>query len=1125
MRLNAKNKKFTEFFEALRQSKTWLVMRITVLFLFLAISMATAKSYSQRISLKLKNTKMETVLSQIEKQSGYSFIYERNTLKNIGRIDVSLQNTTLTDAMSLILKDQPLDYSISNKFIVISPKTVMANAQLPSAANLMYIKITGVVKDTAGVAIPGVSVLNKRTRKVVSTDGSGNFSLDANPGDVLSFSFIGFARQEYVLGEQNHINIILKEEGNVLEQVVVTAMGIKKSTKALTYNVQEIKSEELTRVPDASFINSLSGKVAGITINSSASGIGGSTRVVMRGDKSIFGNNNALYVLDGIPLPNLFSKSSTNPKGVYGGGDSGDGISSLNPEDFVSVSVLTGAASAALYGSQAANGVILITTKKGSTEKTRVSFSNSSNFYRPFVMPEFQNTYGTSSPGTFDSWGAKLGEPTKFDPADFFQTGHNVSNSISLSTGTEKNQTYFSAASANARGIIPNNTFDRYNLTLHNTTSFLDDRLTVDLNLMYMKMQNQNMISQGQYFNPIVPLYLFPRGDDIEKYKAFERYNPERNFKTQFWPYGDMGIAMQNPYWITNRDANTNDKDRYMLGASVNYKVLDWLSASARVRMDNTTNVNEIKNHASTLPLLASNSNNGSYLNANERTKQTYADFLLSANKTFSNFGLNVNAGASLTNTRYDLTGNSIDGNGGGLAVVPNLFNLNNVLPSQGLQEGYYDQSQAIYGNAQLNYKSRIFLDFTARNEWSSALANTNKLSFFYPSVGLSAIISDMVKMPENIISFLKIRGSYSEVGNTLPRFITRESYPVSPSGITLNSNLALTDLKPERTKASEVGINAKFLNNAISLDVTLYSSNTLNQLFTFKAPDGSGVANYYVNAGKVNNRGIEAALGYSGNIGQLKWNSTATFTLNRNKVKELVENYINPITGVPFTNNRFDMGGTGSYRSFIEKGGSFGDIYVNKLAVDHHGYILLSSGALAIDNNNLLKAGNANPRYNIGFRNSFSYKNFNLAFLIDSRIGGVGVSATQALMDGYGTSKASADARDNGGAIVNGFPMDAKKYYETVGLGNGVLSQYVYSATNVRLREASLGYTIPAKVFGNKLQDVTVSLIGRNLFMFYNKAPFDPESTASTGTYFQGIDYFMLPSLRSIGFSVKVNL
>ncbi len=1099
------------------------VMKIIIIILTMFLLQVSAASKAQ-ISLNEQKTSLADILTKIKKQTGTIFLYNSYSLKNSKPVTVRLNNVSLAEALNSCFQNQPLSYKIEDNVVII---VVKKNPELTEGLSEALMKITGVVRDTAGVVIPGVSVLNKKTGKVSATDGSGTFSIEADAGDVLVFSFIGFIKQELTVGKQTKLTIVLREESSVLEQVVVTALGIKKSTKALTYNVQEVKSDELTKVPDASFVNALSGKVAGITINSSASGIGGSTRVVMRGDKSVQGNNNALYVLDGIPLPNLFSKNSTNPKGVYGGGDSGDGISSINPEDIVSVSVLTGAASAALYGSQAANGVILVTTKKGTAAKTQVSFSNSTNFYRPFVMPQVQNTYGTSSPGTFDSWGAKMSEPGNYDPADFFRTGNNVSNSISLSTGTEKNQTYFSAAAVNANGIVPNNTFNRYNLTLHNSSSYLDDKLSLDLNMMYIKMENQNMISQGQYLNPIVPLYLFPRGDDIEKYKIYERFNPNRNFKTQFWPYGDLGIAMQNPYWTVNRDFNTNNKDRYMLGAALKYKLMPWLDVAARVRLDNTANLNEIKNYASTLPLLAANSENGSYLNANEKTKQTYADFLATANKTFNDIGLIGLLGASLTNTRYDLTGNAVDGNGAPLSTVPNLFNLNNTKPVPALQDAYYDQSQAIYASAQLSYKSRIYLDLTARNEWSSALANTNKLSFFYPSVGLSAIVSDMVSLPQNAISFLKVRGSYSEVGNTIPRFLSTESYPVGPAGINPNSNLPLTDLKPERTKSIEAGINARFLKNKINLDVTLYYSNTFNQLFKYKAPDGSGYDFFSVNAGKVNNKGIEAALGYDGNLGSVKWNATATFTLNRNKIVELVQNKVNPVDGSPLNTDHFDQGGIGSYRSYIDKGGSFGDIYVNKLAVDAHGYILVdpTTGALTIDNNNLIKAGNSNPRYLIGFRNNFSYKNFNVGFLVDCRLGGVAVSATQALMDGYGSSKASADARDNGGVIVNGNKVDAQRYYQTVGLGTGVLSQYVYKATNARLREASIGYTIPAKIFNNKLQNLTISAIGRNLFMFYNKAPFDPESTASTGTYFQGIDYFMLPSLRSFGLSLKVNL
>ncbi|MDR2281907.1 MAG: TonB-dependent receptor plug domain-containing protein, partial [Sphingobacterium sp.] len=534
-------------------------MKFSIFILLVGIFIPTAKGFSQRINLHVKQKKIERVFRQIEQASGYSFFYDKDLIKGAPLIDLSLENTPIAKALDIVLQNTGLSYTIHNKYIVIaSTGKINTEEKQPT-------QISGTIVDTADRPIPAVSILNKRNKKTSKSNEAGQFSIEAMPNDVLLFSFVGFQRQEIQLTNLIPLKVVLKTETGVLDQVVVTALGIKKSSRALSYNIQELKKEELTTVPDASLVNSLSGKVAGVTINASASGIGGSTRVVMRGDKSIFGNNNALYVLDGMPLPNLFSKNSITPNGIYGGRDGGDGISNLNPEDFESVSVLTGAASAALYGSQAANGVILLTTKKGNKERTNIGISNSSTFFSPFVMPEFQNTYGTSTPGAFDSWGSKLSTPSSFNVKDFFETGSNISNTISLSTGSEKNQTYLSIASLNGRGIIPKNKMDRYNITLNNSTSFLDNKLSLDLNLMFVKLKNQNMISQGQYFNPIVPLYLFPRGDDIEKYKVYERYNPERNFKTQFWPYGPLGLSMQNPYWTTNRNFNNNDRERYVM--------------------------------------------------------------------------------------------------------------------------------------------------------------------------------------------------------------------------------------------------------------------------------------------------------------------------------------------------------------------------------------------------------------------------------------------------------------------------------------------------------------------------------------------------------------------------------
>ncbi|MGJ1434038.1 SusC/RagA family TonB-linked outer membrane protein [Sphingobacterium spiritivorum] len=1122
----AKTNKSARLFGQKKLSPTWLIMKLSAILLFAVFSMSAARGYSQKINLDLRKSRIETIFKQIEKESGYSFIYEKTMFKDAPPINLSLANKTIEEVLEAITAVYPFEYTIRNKFVVISER----KSKAPPVENLQQMMIRGSVQDSSGTNLSGVSVFNKQTKRGSSTLENGTFSIEASKGDVLVFSFVGFTKREVTVNSSEQLHIILQADNNILDQVVVTALGIKRSAKSLSYNVQDVKAEEVMRVPDASFVNSLSGKVAGVTINSSASGIGGSTRVVMRGEKSLNpnGNNNALYVLDGIPLPNLFSSSSVSSNGVYGGKDGGDGISDINPEDIESISVLTGASSAALYGGMAANGAILVNTKSGNKERLKINLSSTSSFYNTFVLPDFQNTYGTSSPGSFDSWGTKLGTASKNNPKDFFQTGTNLLNSVSMSTGGNKSQTYFSAGSNNANGIISNNKYNRYNITLRHKTE-ITDRISLDATAMYIQAKNQNMLSQGQYLNPLVPVYLFPRGADIESFKVYERYDPDRNFKTQFWPdsYGTQQMAMQNPFWTINRDFNTVAKERYILGLELNYKPLDWLSLKGRVRYDNTSNQNEVKNYASTIPLLAANSNNGSYLDLTVKNKYTYADVLSTIDKTFDQVGLLATVGASILEQRSVRSGNSLGGNGAALSKVPNLFTSSNTIPEQlpGSQPDI-TQTQSVFATAQVDYRKKVFLTLSGRNEWSSQLATIGKApSLFYPSAGLSAVLSDMISLPKAAISYLKIRGSYSEVGNPPLLFMTMPPYDVTVSGPNLSRNLPF-DLKPERTKSYEAGFNSSFLNGTIQFDVTLYKANTYNQIFSFGAPGGSGFQSYFLNAGNVSNKGIEALLGYNGKIGNVKYNSAVVFTLNRNKIVELAENAINPFTGLKLGGqDTMYMAGVGSASSAAVSGGVIGDIYVNKLATDPDGYILINGATGSVvqaDNRNLIYAGNPSARYKIGFRNGVSYKNFNLNFLIDWRIGGRVVSATQALMDGYGTSKASADARDNGGVIINGYNVDAYSYYQVVGRGTGVLSQYVYSATNARLREASLSYTLPNSLFKGAIRDLTLSVIGRNLFMFYNKAPFDPELTASTGTYFQGIDYFMPPSQRSFGFSIR---
>ncbi len=447
---------------------------------------------------------------------------------------------------------------------------------------------TGVVFDEAGDPLIGVSVSIEGKGAVGVTDLDGRFSVKAKPGQTLKFTYVGLAPETVkVPADGQPVTVVLKEDSKQLSEVVVTALGIKRATKSLTYNVQEVKASELTTVKDANFVNSLAGKVAGLNINASSSGPGASAKVVLRGSKSLSGNNNALYVIDGIPMPNL--SDLDQPEDNFSGmGQSGDGASMINPEDIESMSVLSGAAASALYGSQASNGVILITTKKGNTNGLRVTYSNSTQFYRAMATPEFQNTYGAAQ-GEFASWGEKLNTPSDYDPVDFFQTGYNETNAVTVSTGNEKSQTFLSLAATNAEGIVKNNTLDRYNFTVRNSTQLLKNKLRLDVSASYMNVREQNMVAQGQYMNPIVATYLMSPGYGLDPYKNYERYDASRGFKVQYWPWGNQGLGMQNPYWVTNRDKFVNHKNRYMITAGLywdNVLGVKGLDLSGRAKVD-----------------------------------------------------------------------------------------------------------------------------------------------------------------------------------------------------------------------------------------------------------------------------------------------------------------------------------------------------------------------------------------------------------------------------------------------------------------------------------------------------------------------------------------------------------
>ena len=1062
-----------------------------------------------RSGVHLTRTTVDEVMNYIEEHSDYTFLYNDKTVDRTRRVSVDNAAGDIRAILDAVFAGTDVRYDIRDNQIILSEKRPQKQAGRDDM-------IAGRVTDQNGVPLAGVSILVKGSARGTTTDVSGRFVLRIEPGDVLVASYLGYESVEVAADSRTGVEIRMQESSKALDAVVVTALGIKRSEKALSYNVQGVQGEDMNIVKDANFMNSLAGKVAGVSINASAGGVGGATRVVMRGTKSISGNNNALYVIDGVPILNVTGGSVDSEYGLAGG----EGISDINPEDIESVNVLTGPSAAALYGSAAANGVVLINTRKGSAGKPKITVSNNTTFSNPFMMPEFQNTYGNKI-GIYASWGEKLAKPSSFDPADFFNTGALVQNNVSLSTGNDRHQTYISAGTTNGMGILPNHEYSRYNFTFRSVTKLWRDRLTLDYGGSYIIQRNQNMSAQGKYFNPLTAVYTFPRGEDFSTVQAYERFDTGRNMFLQYWPWGDQAMNMQNPYWVQYRNMRTNKRDRYMLNLNAKYQVNDWLNIAGRVRIDNTVGENEKKYWASTIQLFAGE--NGSYFANKQHVKLFYGDVIANVDKRLGkDFTLAANVGASWSRERSDLVG------GGGKLDIANFFTLNNIIKEYRTLEQNRKHSMltvSAFANLELGWRSMLYLTATARNDWASSQSGTEQLSFFYPSVGLSAVVTEMVRLPR-WISFLKLRGSYAEVGSPLPQYLSSATYQFNSStGYYETYTRFVPDkLYPEMTRSWEVGMDLRLWQERLTLDITYYKSNTNKQTFQIPISGSSGYSSMVVQSGCVQNKGVEAVLGVKLRSGDFSYNASFAYTLNRNKIKSMVPYYTTLDGQVGSLNQITKSNIDGGAASFLlREGGTMGDLWTkNVIKKDEDGNYLVNAGGKLEIAALSQKVGSVLPKYTLSMNNDFRYKGFRAGFQLHARVGGKVLSATQAYLDGYGVSKASAAARDNGGVPVNQGKVDAETWYTTIGTGK-VYSHYIYNATNIRLQEASIGYTLPKRWFRD-VCSIDISLVGRNLWLIYCKAPFDPESASSTDTYYQGIDFFMQPSLRSYGFSVKLN-
>ena len=1003
--------------------------------------------------------------------------------------------------------------------------------------------VTGTITDgDLDMPLPAVSIVVKGTSNGTASDFDGNYSITIpNESAVLVFKYIGYTTQEIPYTGSNIINVKLKPSTEQLDEVVVTALGIKREKKAITYSAQNVSVDELSEARSLNVANSLSGKVAGLNFSTTSNGVGSSSRITLRGNRSLNGNNQPLYVVDGVPISNGTTDGNSNID--TGGTTQPDGISNINPEDIASMTVLKGPSAAALYGTRASNGVIIITTKSGAgATGTKVSISSNFMASSAINLLDLQNEYGQGSNGVYNptsesSWGGKLDgsevsawqlvlNPDYAGPAttsysaqpnnitDFYQTGYNIANTLSVTSGTEKTQAYFSYTNTLAEGIVGGNKMNRNNVNLRITSKF-NDKFTLDTKANYITQNIDNLMRTGEE-SIGTSLYLLPRSISHSSYSDFEYLDAQGNRRVNY--FKDEIQAGGNPYWSALRDnSRDDDRTRFIGFANLKYQFNEALSFHFRTGLDQMTNTTISQKYATN----RFNNDLGSYSEYYQTVSELNSDVLVTYNKKIGDFSVNLNAGANMLKQRNSSLSSS------GTLGIRNRFFLSNIqtqIPTSSLSE---KQVNSVYGFTQIGYKNYLFLDATARNDWSSALPANNR-SFFYPSIGLSGVISEMVQMPE-YLTYLKVRASYAQVGNDTNPYQTsnRLNYIGGNNGmlysLTTDGN---PNLKPEISSSTEFGADIRFFHNRLGLDVTYFDSQTKNQIFETNTVPSSGRAKAVVNGGNIQNRGLEVVVNATPiETKDFSWDISANYASYKSKIISITDNQEELI-----------LGSGRLLANKIIKGGEYGDLYIKGFKRNKNGDILINANGLPIvqDKYETL-AGNFNPDWTGGLKNNFRYKDFNLSFLIDMRIGGEVISYTQARQAGMGVSSMTLAGRENGlvvdGVIDNGNgtytpntqTVTAEQYWTSIGQREAVAEPFVYDATNIRLREVVLGYSMPKTILKKTpFTNVNISFVARNLFFIVNKAKyFDPEQGSGTGNL-QGVESFNLPSTRDYGVSLK---
>ncbi|HEV7330824.1 MAG TPA: SusC/RagA family TonB-linked outer membrane protein [Flavisolibacter sp.] len=999
-----------------------------------------------------------------------------------------------------------------------------------------------VLSEQSPVGGATVSVLGSTSS--TATDETGNFSLQVPGGNItLVVSSVGYnPLSRDVQAGENDLVLNIGQKQSEMEQVVVTALGLTRRSRSIPYATQTVSPRTLTEVRDQNnILNSLQGKIAGALITQSSGGVGSGARIVLRGNRSIQGSNSALIVIDGVPV---YSEVFNNM------------ASSINPDDIESMTVLRGASAAALYGSQAGNGVLVITTKKGAKDKISVNFTSNVVRESAFSLPAVQNEYGQGSNGAIDgnsgsNWGAPLngqsyinhlGEERSYiahpdNIKDFFRTGWNYTNSISVSGGSEKAQTYLSYTNSNIKGTIPSNDLMRHvvNLRLSNQIS---KRFSTDAKITYLKQNIANIPRSGEGNTPMMDIIQISRNistEDARRYQVVDIFGiPNRTP----WP-STVTALYGNPYWIINNDRQEEDRDQILGFLSAKFKITNWLDVTGRANLDRTIykRVTRTKLHT----ISYANTNGGNYVETDLTTTQQWYDVILNGRNDIGNdIQVNYSAGAIYQDVLMD----GMTKNSGGLNKT-NMFNLAYARNMTASPSYSRVQTQSVFGQLNLGYKNYLFFDGSIRNDWDSRLPAPH--SYQYYSAGVSAIISDMVNLPV-AMSFLKLGLNYAEVGNGGQFGVITENYTftagLSEGMLQRASTLPMKNLKPEIIRNLEANLEARFFRNRLGIELSLYKSNSFNQLLSITVPSASGYTAMYLNAGNIQNTGVELVLtGVPVNSGNFKWESNFNLGINRNKVISLAEG-LNEV----YLGSHMSWGA----RGMVKVGGSYGEMIGHRWARDEKGNFLVKANGTPMSTSEIGEAatvlGNFNPKAILGLTNNFTYKAFNLRVLVDGRVGGMVMSGTEQNMSHSGLTEATKFYRD-GGWHLNGVDrqsspvgtaINAQQFWQTVsGKRNANIGEiFAYDATNFRVRELSFGYSLPVqKLFGNNVvKGVTLSAVFRNLLWLYRgsslfsipgigkrKMWYDPDVATGNGNN-MGIDYGNYPSTRTAGVTLNVN-